>query len=131
MPQMANITIKKADGTTDVVYTALTPSAGDSVAAQWRANAVSTIAGHRPQLSMQTQNNGTRTGRKVRIALMYPVTQTVGGVETKIGIIPLELTGTIGLNFSDDVVAEAVHQFGNALVSVLIRDSLKAGFSPT
>lgn len=40
MPQMANITVKKADGTTDVVYTALTPAGGDNSPARWSANAL-------------------------------------------------------------------------------------------
>lgn len=44
MPNMANITVKKADGTTDVVYTALTPSAGDKTSARWSLTASSTKA---------------------------------------------------------------------------------------
>jgi transcriptional regulator of met regulon len=39
MPAMANITVKKADDTTDVIYVAISPSAGDKVPAIWQVTA--------------------------------------------------------------------------------------------
>jgi hypothetical protein len=36
MPTMASITVKKADGTTDIVYDALAASGGDNSPAAWR-----------------------------------------------------------------------------------------------
>lgn len=131
MSSMANITVKKNDGTTDIVYTALSPSAGDTVPALWRANSVSTIPLHRPSLTMVTQNNQAKNARKVRIAYNYPVTAVISGVETKLGVIPLELNATLGTNFDDTIVAEAVSQFGNLAVSALIRLATKEGFAPT
>lgn len=131
MSSMANITVKKNDGTTDIVYTALTPSAGDTVPALWRSNTVSTIPLHRPSLSMVAQNNQAKNARKVRLAYNYPVVAMIGGVETKLGVIPLELNATLGTNFDDSIVAEAVSQFGNLAVSALIRLATKEGFAPT
>lgn len=131
MANIANITVKKNDGTTDVVYTSLVPSAGDTVAALWRADSVSAIPAHRPTLKMLTQNNSKRNARVERISYAFPVFQTVGGVETKIGVIPMELNATIGTNFDTAVVNEAVSQFGNLMVSALIRQSMKDGYAPT
>lgn len=131
MAQIANITVKKNDGTTDMVYTALVPSAGDTVPAQWRADAASTIPAHRPTLKMLTQNNSKRNARVERISFAYPVFQTIGGVEQKIGVIPMELNATIGTNFDTAIINEAVTQFGNLVVSALIRQSMKDGYAPT
>lgn len=131
MPTQANLTVKKNDGTTDIVYTALTSSAGDTVPASWRANTVSTIPAHRPRLDMVTGNNGNKTARKEKLSFVYPVTALIGGVETKLGLIPIELNATIGTNFDDSVVAEAVSQALNLFGHVLIRQSMKEGFAPT
>lgn len=126
MPSMANIVVKKNDGTTDITYTALTPSAGDSVAAQWRENTPS-IAAFRPFVSMRTQFNGPRTARRFVMTGKFPVEDT--GV--LLGTIPFTFEGTIPLGVTDTAVNEAVSQFTNLVVSTLIRDSLKAGYAPT
>lgn len=42
MPTLANITIKKADGTTDVVYTAIAGAAGDNTPAMFRNETIGT-----------------------------------------------------------------------------------------
>lgn len=131
MASIANITVRKNDGTTDIVYTALVPSAGDTVPALWRADTVSAIPAHRPTLKMLTQNNSKKNARVERISYAFPVFQTVGGVETKIGVIPMELNATIGTNFDTAVINEAVSQFGNLIVSALIRQSMKDGYAPT
>lgn len=131
MPSMANITVKADNGTTDVVYTALTPSAGDSVAAQWRVDAASTKPAFRPSVEMRSQYNGPRSARRVNVRAKYPVVETVNGADTLVGTIPVEFTMTLPLGVADTATAEAVSQFGNLLVSSLIRSSIKAGFSPT
>lgn len=131
MPDIANITVKKNDGTTDVVYTKLVPSAGDTSPAKWRSDSVSTIPAHRPTLQMLTQNNAKKNARVERISYAYPVFITESGVEKKIGVIPMELNATIGTNFDQSVVNEAVSQFTNLAVSALIRQSMKDGYAPT
>lgn len=128
MPQMANITVKKADNTTDVIYTALTPSAGDTVAAQWSPNAVSAIAARRPVVSVTTKWNGRRDGRQFTVNGIFPVFDE-GGL--KIGTIPMTFSGTVGRQIPDTDVAEAVHQFTNILAHTLMRESIKSGFAPT
>lgn len=128
MPSMANIIVKKADGTTDTTYTALTPSAGDGAQAQWRQND-QVVPAHRPVVSMRTQWNGPRTARKVVFNGKFPYVDPVTGVVT--AIIPLSFDGTLPNTIPDTWTAEAIHQFGNLFVSTLIRESMKAGVSPT
>jgi hypothetical protein len=50
MPALADITVKMADGTTNITYTGIVPSAGDKTPAVWRSNSVGGSIGQRPEL---------------------------------------------------------------------------------
>lgn len=131
MPQMASITVKKADGTTDIVYNAVMPSSGDKTPAVWRANEVSTIPKHRPVFSILTKDNGPRTARHVSGVFKFPAVSTVGGVETQSATVPLSFEGTLPTTIDAAVVKEAVYQFGNLLVAELVRAQLEEGYAAT
>lgn len=131
MPQMANITVKKADGTTDVVYSAIMPSAGDKSPAVWQAKAVSAIPKHRPTFSILTKDNGPRTARHASGVYKFPAVAMVGGLETHIATVPLSFEGTLPTTIDAAVVREAVYQFGNLLVAALVRAQLEEGYAAT
>ncbi len=133
MPSMANITVKKADGTTDVVYTQLTPSAGDKVPAQWRVESIGTVAGNRPTYSVTSRYTADKKARIVEGKLTYPETFT----DSTTGIISVRNrevyshSSIVHLDVADSVVAELAAQGANLQKSVLIQDVLKSGFAPT
>lgn len=132
MPQIANITVKKNDGTTDVVYTAVAPSAGDKSPAIWRSNTVGVAAAHRPEFRLQSQSNGPRTARRVEGVYVYPTTVT--GSDGRVSVsdkLPINISAAIPLGMSDDDVNEAVSQAMNLFASSLVKDSFKSGFAPT
>lgn len=131
MPQMANVVVKKANGTTDVTYTALVPSAGDSSPARWTENSASTIRGHRPTVDIRSQYNGPRTARRVSVVFKMPIIDTLSGVETKVGEIPIDLSVVIPSSVTDAVADEAIAQATNFFASSLIRSSLSSGYAPT
>jgi hypothetical protein len=133
MPQMADITVKKADGVTNIVYSALTPSSGDKTAAQWRSETAGAAAALRPTFQLSSQWNGPRTARRVDFVYQYPftVTDSTTTVTSVKARIPFSGTMTLPAEIPDTVVAEAVAQAGNLLVSTLIQSSLKAGYAPT
>lgn len=130
MPSMANITVKAANGTTDVVYTALAPSGGDSTPAYWRAEGAGASASVRPVFSLMSKSNGPKTARRVTGNGTYPHVATVDGVETVVNRIPFEFSFLVPLAVPDTVVAEAVHQMSNLVAATLVRDSVKSGFAP-
>lgn len=130
MPSMANITVKNA-ATTDVVYVAAVPSAGDRSPAKWIANALSSVAGFRPWFSMASRDNGPKTARQIDFSYSYPLTQTVGGVETKIGNVPMTASVLVPTNVDAGIPADAFVQFGNLLASTLARASVESGYAPT
>lgn len=132
MPNMANITIKKNDGTTDVVYTAVVPSSGDKNSAIWRNLTVGTAAAHRPQLALMSMSNGPKTARRLEAKLTYPTLAT--GTDGKVNVVDkviVDCSAIVPLGMVDTDIAEAVSQAFNLFASVLIKDSVKSGYAPT
>lgn len=133
MPSMADITVKKADGTTNIVYSALTPSSGDKTAAQWRSESAGPAAGLRPTFQMESQFNGPRTARRISLQGQYPynLTDTTTNQTSVVARIPFQATITIPVSIPDVIVAECVAQFTNLLASPLVQASTKIGYAPT
>lgn len=127
MPQMANVTVKKADGTTNVTYNALVASSGDRNPAVFRVEAASEFPARRPRATIAAQDNGPKTARQVRFATSYPVYDSNGVL---LGNVPGQTMFTIPMNLSDGDVANAVHQHTNLVVTEVIRSSFITGFAP-
>lgn len=128
MPQMANITIKKADGTTDIVYTGLSGAGGDGSPSMWRAGSTG-AAMHRPTLSVTTRWNGPKTARRVVMQFNYPEVVSVSGVDTVANRLPIEITAPIPMGMSDAVIAEAIAQGANLFKAALLQEIFKTGFA--
>jgi hypothetical protein len=133
MPTMADIVVKKADGTTNVTFAALNPSSGDTVSALWRQETMGTAAGLRATFSSRSQWNGPRTARRVESQFQYPftVTDSTTGVTSVLARVPISISITVPVDVPDTVVAEAVAQGMNLQVSTLMQSVYKAGFAPT
>lgn len=132
MPAMANITVKKNDGTTDVIYTAVSQSAGDTSPALWRNQTVGTAAGHQPSVQMTSRNNGSATARRVDVTASYPTLVTGSDGKTSVADkVVLTISGAIPLGMPTADVNEAVSQLLNVSASVLFKDSFKTGFAPS
>lgn len=133
MPSMANITIKKNDGTTDIVWTAACPSSGDGVPAIWRSETVGTAPAHYPTFELRSRYNGQKTARRMDANFVYPQTATdsTTSLTTVVNRVPIQISAAIPTNVPAAVIAEAISQAANLLASTLVKDSMKAGFAPT
>lgn len=133
MPNMANITVKKADGTTDITYSALQPSSGDGVNATWRSETAGSQANVKPTLVLASRWNGPRTARRIDFSFAYPqkFTDSQTSLDAVANKVILAGNFTLPTGVPDTIAAEAVAQCTNLLVSTLIRDCLKAGYAPT
>lgn len=133
MSAIANVTVKKADGTTDIVYTAIQPAPGDNAFAIWRQENASVAVAFRPVLKMRVSDNGPKTARKPHLEYSYPFTytDTTTGLVKQAHIVLSSSDFLIPTEVPDTTIAEAVHQYTNLLVSAHVRDSIKAGISPT
>lgn len=128
MPQMADVVIKKANGSTDITFTQKTPSAGDSAAALWRSDTVGASAAVRPAVSCVATWNGPRTARKVNIKFSYPQVDAVSGLS--IGQAIYEVNATVPQTMADTDVAEFAAQSANFVASTLLKSVVQTGFAP-
>ena len=134
MPAAANITVKASDGTTDVVFTLKAPSGGDGTKATWYADALGGgLNANKPKFQCWSQSNGNRTARRFDAYFTFPyyVTNTDTSTTSVLANIPMNFTVTLPMSIPDTDVANAVAYLTNLLSSTLIKDSMKAGFSPT
>lgn len=131
MSQMANIVIKEADGTTNVTYTAKSPSAGDKSPAVWKCDSIGTTNAARPTFTIVAQDNGTGKARRFRTSYIFPKTRldtngnaiTAGGASGESShLIPQDMT-------PDEIKRYAAH-YANLLASALIQASLNDGYAP-
>lgn len=131
MPQMANVTVKSANGTTDVVFVAKVPSAGDKSAARWEVDAASTYRNQRPNVSVSSQFNGERTARRVNWTANFPVVRTENSVAVVKHVVPVSMVFTIPTGLTDSEANEVTAQMGNFLASALAKQVNSEGYSPT
>lgn len=130
MPNMADISIKKADGTTTVVYNACQP-ANQQEPALFRQNAFSARAANRPTFTiMSRKSNANAQTQRLEVRFVYPILATVDGVEVVSDSIPFTGFFTIPLKISDTDLNEAVAQYTNLLSSTLVRSVISSGFAP-
>lgn len=130
MPSMANITVKANDGTTNVVYTALNPSAGDGVPARWRNEDLLKPPGYRPWVELLTTNNGTKTARRMELKGAYPYAPDVAGVPSLLATAPFAFSITLPQMIPQGVINEAVAQQLRVIADVLVIQSGQTGSAP-
>lgn len=132
MPQLQNVTVKKNDGTTDVVYTGLIASAGEKSPAIWRNKTLGSAQAHQPEVQMTSRDNGPRTARRLELNLTYP--SLVTGSDGKVTVadrVVFNLSGVVPKGMPTADVNEAVSQLLNFCSQTLVKDSFKDGFAPT
>lgn len=130
MPNLANITVKKSDGTTDIVYTGMQPSAGDGSPAIWRQT-TNAYPSCQPELRVVAKQAKGKMGRSVRGTFVYPqaIVNSTTGVTSVLTTAYGDFTFVMDKNMSQTEIDEASAQFSNLLASALIKSCLATGFS--
>lgn len=132
MPAIANITVKKADGTTDIVYTAKTPASGDNTPAIWRAESVHATPIGQPELRFSARPNGNRTARTFNADYTYPKVYTdVNGQVLTASRFNAKVTGQKPDQMTLTEANEAAAQFGNLMAAALMKMMIADGFAAT
>lgn len=130
MPNIANITVKKTDGTTDVTFTAIAGASIEGSPALWQNTAGVGARNFRPSLQMRGKLNGTKQARRVDTQAVFPIVRVVNGVDTLIGKIPLDFSVPVPEWATDAEINEAIDQGLNLFASPLHRTCVKAGAAP-
>jgi len=133
MATIANATVKKYDGTTDVVYTAVKGAAGDRDTALWRNEAFNAIQGNRPVFAITSRSSGNGKQRIVEPRLMMPelVTDSTTGITSVRMKDVASAAFTINTDLTDSTHQECVAQFLNLCSSAAVRATIISGYSPT
>lgn len=135
MPSMASITVKKADGTTDIVYDAITASGGESSPAVWRQDtgaAAGLPVGLRSLFKLMSKWNGPKTARVMNYEIVIPYavqdsTTTLYSAKDRI-VVNGNITLPQGIPAS---TLNEVNQALNLLGSALVKSCAQAGYAPT
>lgn len=131
MPSITDLTVKKNDGTTDIVYTGIQPSSGDATPAVWRCGTIGTAQAHRPELRVSAREAMKGLKRVVRGTYKYPqiATNSTTGVTSIIDLVSADVTFTFHKSIAQTDINEAAAQFTNLLVTSLMRSILQTGYS--
>lgn len=132
MAQQTNLTVTKADGTTNVTFTAIQPASGDRSPAVWRNESVGTAIAHRPRFQLSSRKAGNGDGRWLDYEFLYPTTVT--GSDGRVSVAyKLVHKGSILVldNQPSADVAEGVAQSINLLDHPDVVAAIKSQFAPT
>lgn len=133
MPNMTPITIKKNDGTTDVVFTDVQPSAGDKSPAMWRAKLVGANRSVNPWFSMVSRDNASRSARVQNLRFVIPLIQTDASttLQSSRGECLFKGECVYPVTATEAEINEFVAQAANIMKHALIQQALKDGYAPT
>lgn len=132
MAVIANLTVKKNDGTTDILWTGVQGGSTRDRPATWQSATVGTATAHRPELRlwMERSNGGkgtcTLTGQYPSIS-----TDSTTGITSIIGRQRMKVVWEIDQNMPQADCNEFVAQMTNLEVQPLIRDAIRALFAIT
>lgn len=132
MPALANLVVKKNDGVTDITYTGVAASAGDSSPAVWQSLTVGTAVAFHPELRITARPQGSGN-RAVNIQFSYPYVVTgtdgISRVAKRWNVNPVSIS--VPTDMPDTEVAEAAAQFGHLMATALVVEIMKVGRSAT
>lgn len=128
MPAIANYTIKKADGTTDIVWTGMLGAAGDKTPAIWRSNTVGLSVAHRPEMKYWAYNTPSSSHRVQRVTTVFPVTYVENGITKVLGYSSFSSEYKSLISAPDSDVAEFAAQTVGSQSA--IKAFLVSGFPP-
>lgn len=135
MPTMASQTVKKADGTTDIVYDAVAGSGGESSPAVWRQDtgaAAGLPVGLRSFFKLTSKWNGPKTARQMLIegVMPYAVQDSTTTLYSAKDRVVMTATITMPQAIPSANLNEVV-QMLNLMAASLTKSSVQAGYAPT
>lgn len=132
MAAIASITVKKADGTTNIVWASVTGAAGNS-SALWRSTTATGTVGQQPALSVSARSNQAGTVRRIDGKVSFPsvYTETTTSLTKVRSTMILQFTASVPQDVAATDLSEFAAQATNLLVDTMVRGSITSGFAPT
>lgn len=131
MPSLADITVKKNDGTTDIVYTGVAPSSGDNTPAVWKSQTIGTAGAHQPEFRLTSREANQGSKRALRSTFVYPqiATDSTTSITSVVNRAMASTDWTMPKDMTATDVNEFVSQYANLLASTLLKSCVKAGYA--
>ncbi len=133
MPTAANITVKKADNSTDQVWTLVAASGGDKTPAAWRNESATGTIGQRPSFTCLSRWSGDKMSRRLDMKGSFPSVYT----DTNSGLTQIRATAVMNasmvvpVTMLDADIAEFAAQIANLVASSLMKSAVSTGYAPT
>jgi hypothetical protein len=129
MPALADITVKKADGTTDVVWYGIQPSAGINPAI-WR-NVAGSAWAFCPEIRMTAKEGPRGASRLLRATLVWPeiATNTTTGLTSVANRARFTGEWEMPKGMSDTPRVEFAYQTANLLAATLFKTQVSNGMA--
>ncbi len=129
MTIIANLTVKKNDGTTDIVWSALNGQGGPTLPATYASQTVGSALAHQPTMTIVARDSGDKETRRTNFQVLYPnlVTDTASNTT-------VNRKGQVDVSFAMPTIMtagqwnECVSQTINLLTALKV--DLKAGTAP-
>lgn len=132
MPAFGNITVKKKDGTTDVVYTGINASGGDGRNAVWSNKTVGNSSRTRPELRVLTRDSENGAQRFVRGTFQWPqiATDSTTGLVSVVNTALASVSWNIPKGMPDADRGEFAYQFANLIAAAMLKSTVDEGAAP-
>jgi hypothetical protein len=133
MPTAANLTVKKNDGTTDIVWTNISAAGGDKSPAVWRSATASGTQGQQPSLTMTARSNQDGTVRRVDVNAKFPSVYTnsaTGQTEVR-SVMTFSGSFAVPQNVAATDINEFSAQIPNLIATALTKSVIASGYAPT
>ncbi len=133
MPTAANITVKKNDGATDIVWNLVNAAGGDKTPAVFRQTTTTGTIGQRPTFQVQSKSNADGTVRRLDMKVSFPSVYT--DTASSLSQIRSTMNATLSVAVPQDVTDLDLNEFAaqamNLFASSLIKASIVSGYAPT
>lgn len=130
MPQMADITVKKSDGTTNVVWSSKSPAAGDKSAAVWKSDTVSNVPAARPEFTLSSEDAVGGKARRLISRGKWPKQRT--DAQNNLVVTPgctVTSNFVVDQSMTSDEIKEFSSQYAALVASALVQECLRSGYS--
>jgi hypothetical protein len=125
---IANLSVKKNDGVTDIIWTALQGQGGNQSPALWASQTLGTSLSHQPTLTMLAKDSGDGATRRTNLQVIYPHLVTDGANTTVQRKGQVDVSCAYPKDMNSDQWKECISQAINLLVA--LKNDLKSGTAP-
>lgn len=128
---MGNLTVKKADGTTDVTYTMIAASPGDNSPALYRSITSGQAANRQDSFEVSGRWNNSKDVRRLdqKLTKSYNVIGT-DAVQRQVSKVIVSISVAAPTNVPQSEIDEAVAQSANLYKHADIQSASKSGYAP-